>query len=572
MMEIPMLRLRFAIGGENRLFPLAGGRVRLGRGGDNDIVLADVSVSRNHAEIRRGPDGWHIHDLKSTNGVEINRVPVRSAPLRPGDRITIGAFELEVESVLPPASGSPAGASLAAAPAGGDLRAAEAPAAASEIPGLANATIVRPLADLTAALGLQPGPPAAAAAGSASGRWRPDAAADANAHRMLGYLARLARVLLVADSVDDVLVRVLDILFEALPVDRGFILLSDASSELVCEAARFKDRVELRPSEEVPVSRTMLRAVMRERVALVTFDALSDQRLSGGESIRLHQIRSAMCTPLWSSDHIIGVVQVDSPFQVGAFGEREVDFLATIANYAAVAIERLRYAAKAEFEKQVRTRLERYHSPALIEEVLRQGAGGSDDEGIRRLRAAEATVLFADLVGFTAFAEGSTPEHAAELLNAFLNLSVEAIFAAGGTLDKFIGDCVMAFFGAPVPQPDHAERAVRAAVEIQRSLQAWNADRAAQGLPGFAARVALNSGPVVVGDIGSARRVDYTVLGNTVNVAARLEALVARPGDVVLGPETYRLLAGVIPTEPLGEFQLKGLQQKILAHRVAALG
>ncbi|HEV3073665.1 MAG TPA: adenylate/guanylate cyclase domain-containing protein, partial [Thermoanaerobaculia bacterium] len=237
------------------------------------------------------------------------------------------------------------------------------------------------------------------------------------------------------------------------------------------------------------------------------------------------------------------------------------------ANYAAVAIERLRYAAKAEFEKQVRTRLERYHSPALIEEVLRQGAGGTE-EGIRQLRAAEATVLFADLVGFTAFAEDSTPEQAAELLNAFLNLSVEAIFAAGGTLDKFIGDCVMAFFGAPMPQPDHAERAVRAAVEIQRSLRVWNEDRAAQGLPGFAARVALNSGPVVVGDIGSARRVDYTVLGNTVNVAARLEALVAGPGEVVVGPETYRLLAGAIPTEPLGEFQLKGLQQKIIAHRV----
>jgi adenylate cyclase len=564
-----MLRLRFAIGDEDRVFPLTGGRVRLGRGGDNDIVLADVSVSRNHAEIRRGPDGWHIHDLRSTNGVEINRVPVRSAPLHPGDRITVGVFELEVESVLPPPVPGAAHSSLgpvsplAVAPAGAGQPAGEAPAAASDFPGLANATIVRPLADLTAALGLQAGGASAAGSPSTGGA----APADDNANRMLSFLARLARVLLVADSVDDVLVRVLDILFESLPVDRGFILLSDASSDLVCEAARFKDRVELRPSVEVPVSRTMLRAVMRERVALVTLDALSDQRLSGGESIRLHQIRSAMCTPLWSGDHIIGVVQVDSPFHVGAFGEREVDFLATIANYAAVAIERLRYAAKAEFEKQVRTRLERYHSPALIEEVLRQGAGGTD-EGIRQLRTAEATVLFADLVGFTAFAEDSTPEQAAELLNGFLNLSVEAIFDAGGTLDKFIGDCVMAFFGAPMPQPDHAERAVRAAVEIQRSLQAWNADRAAQGLPGFAARVALNSGPVVVGDIGSARRVDYTVLGNTVNVAARLEALVARPGEVVLGPETYRLLAGVIPTEVLGEFQLKGLQQKIIAHRV----
>ncbi len=565
-----MLRLRFAIGDENRLFPLTGGRVRLGRGGDNDIVLADVSVSRNHAEIRRGPDGWHIHDLRSTNGVEVNRVPVRSAPLRPGDRITVGVFELDVESAEPPAppvAVATPPAMPTAMPVAPGLQPGEEPPAASEIPGLANATIVRPLADLTAALGLQagavvPGAGAVSAAGAA-----PLAPAEDNANRMLSFLARLARVLLVADSVDDVLVRVLDILFESLPVDRGFILLSDASSDLVCEAARFKDRVELRPSMEVPVSRTMLRAVMRERVALVTLDALSDQRLSGGESIRLHQIRSAMCTPLWSGEHIIGVVQVDSPFHVGAFGEREVDFLATIANYAAVAIERLRYAAKAEFEKQVRTRLERYHSPALIEEVLRQGAGGTE-EGIRQLRTAEATVLFADLVGFTAFAEDSTPEQAAELLNAFLNLSVEAIFAAGGTLDKFIGDCVMAFFGAPMPQPDHAERAVRAAVEIQHSLRAWNEDRAAQGLPGFAARVALNSGPVVVGDIGSARRVDYTVLGNTVNVAARLEALVAGPGEVVVGPETYRLLAGAIPTEPLGEFQLKGLQQKIIAHRV----
>src|SRR6202158_677999 len=133
-----MLRLRFAIGDENRVFPLTGGRVRLGRGGDNDIVLADVSVSRNHAEIRRGPDGWHIHDLRSTNGVEINRVPVRSAPLHPGDRITVGVFELEVESVLPPpqvpgaAPPSLAGAAaLSRTPAGGGPAAREGPAASA---------------------------------------------------------------------------------------------------------------------------------------------------------------------------------------------------------------------------------------------------------------------------------------------------------------------------------------------------------------------------------------------------------------------------------------------------------
>jgi adenylate cyclase len=535
-----MLRLRYAVNDEDRTVSLTSGRVRLGRGNDNDLVLADVSVSRYHAEILREAESWSVHDLKSTNGVDVNGVPVERAPLRAGDVLSIGSFEIRVEeeevrSVRPkPATDDGEG-------------------------GLGNATIIRPLAAFAADYGLSQAvaiPPAGMGTGAGTEE-------QVYVHRMFGFLTRLARVLTVADSVDQVLTRVMELAFEAFPVDRGFILLSDDKGELVCELARVKDRVELRPSGEVPVSRTMLRTVMRERVALVTFDAQADQRLSGGESIRLHQIRSAMCAPLWSNDQIMGVIQVDSPVQVGAFGERDLDVLTTLANYVAVAVERIRYAKKAEFEKLVRTRLERYHSPAVIEEVLRRG-----DEGMQRLRSAHATVLFADLVGFTAFAENAPPEIVAESLDAFLDLSVEAIFRAGGTLDKFIGDCVMAFFGAPVAQPDHALRAVRAALEIQEGLDAWSAARAAEGLPGFKARVAVNSGPVVVGDIGSARRVDYTVLGNTVNVAARLEALVAQPGDVVLGPETMRLLDGALPTEPLGELQLKGLQQKIFAHRV----
>ena len=538
-----MLRLRYTVNGEDRVVPLAGGRSRLGRGSDNDVVLPDVSVSRYHAEILREPAGWSVHDLKSTNGVEVNRVPVERAPLRPGDLLTIGSFEVRLEEEEPAPRPKP-----------------EDPGE-STLAGLSNATIIRPLSEFAALYGLKDGlkegvkeipgrPPA------------PETGEQVYVHRMFGFLTRLARVLILAESVDDVLSRVLDLAFEAFTVDRGFILLSDDAGELICEMSRVKDRVELRPMGEVPVSHTMLQAVMNERVALVTFDAQSDQRLSGGESIRLHQIRSAMCAPLWSGERIMGVIQVDSPVHVGAFGERDLDVLTTLANYLAVAVERIRYAKRVELERQARTRLERYHSPGVIEEVLRRG-----DEGMRRLQSVEATVLFADLVGFTSFAENAPPELVAESLDAFLDLSVEAIFRAGGTLDKFIGDCVMAFFGAPVAQPDHALRAVRAALEIQAGLAAWNARRASEGLPGFKARVALNSGPVVVGDIGSARRVDYTVLGNTVNVASRLEG-VAPPGEVVIGSETHRLLGGAMPTEALGELQLKGLQQRIPAYRV----
>ena len=536
-----MLLLRYVLEGEEHTHPLTGAtgaRVRLGRGGDNDVVLSDVSVSRYHAELVREADGWYVQDLKSTNGVEVNRVPVERAPLQPGDRLGIGVFDIGLEKTEP--------------------RDVRMPVVDDTGPVLTNATIVRPLADFAATYGLTGLAEKAAPTAELVTREQTDA------DRRFGFLTRLANILIVAESVDEVLRRLLDIAFEALPVDRGFIHLDDGQGELECELMRIKDKVELRPAGEIPVSRTMLRAVIQERVALVTFDAQSDQRLSGGESIRLHQIRGAMCAPLWSGERIIGVMQVDSPFQVGVFSERDLDFLTTLANFAAVAVERIRWARQAELEKSLRNRLERYHSPAVVEEVLRQGA----DEGLGRLKPAQVTVLFADLVGFTPFAESARPEKVADSLDAFLNLAVEAIFRAGGTLDKFIGDCVMAFFGAPVPQEDHALRAVRAAIEIQRDLSAWNRERTAQGLPGFRARVALNSGPVVVGDIGSARRVDYTVLGNTVNVAARLEALAAKPGDVVLGPETWRLLNGAIPAEPLGELQLKGLQQRIQAYRV----
>ena len=543
-----MLRLRGKIEGKERVIPLERSELRIGRGGDNDLVLPDVSVSRRHASLRREGDGWHVHDLGSTNGVLLNQVPVKKAALRSGDRVKVGIFEFALE---------------------GDEVKTAAPIQQPVAPppprisdsGISSAPIVRPLADFSAEYGLD-----AASAARADKRKALD---HAYGSKIFGFLTRLARMLITSDSVDEVLARVTEIAFEALPVDRGFILLRDDDrGEAICELARFKDRVEYRPQTQVPVSQTMLATVMDQRVALLTYDALADQRLAGGESIRMHQIRSAMCAPLWSGERIIGVMQVDSPFHAGTFNEQDLDLLTALANYAAVAVERLRYAKKVEQERLMRSRLERYHSPAVIEEVMRR-EDTVEGEVVRRLKTAEATVLFGDLVGFTAFSESARPEDVAELLEAYFTHSVEAIFAAGGTLDKFIGDCVMAFFGAPMAQPDHARRAVRAAIEIQKELRAWNAARRAQGLTEAHARIAINSGPVVVGDIGSNRRVDYTVLGNTVNIASRLEESVAGAGEIVIGAETYQQLRGEIPAEALGEVALKGLQQKITAYRVA---
>ncbi|HEX9800079.1 MAG TPA: adenylate/guanylate cyclase domain-containing protein [Thermoanaerobaculia bacterium] len=536
-----MLRVRWTHQGRDETRNLQADEITIGRGNDNSIVLPDFSVSRRHAAIRKDADGWAVHDLMSTNGIQVNRVSVKHALLRSGDKIKIGVFELIVEDVAEP-------------------RATPLDSLPTPALGVApvNATIMRSIADFSAAYGLD---------AKASGELRVDkrkTLEQAYSNKIFGIMTRLGRLLIKTESVDEVIGRVLDIAFEALPVDRGFILLQDEKSgEIVCELARTKDKVEFRPKGQVPVSKTIVEQVMRDRVALLTVDAQSDERVKMGESIRLHQIKAAMCVPLWSGEKIIGVMQVDSPFHSGSFNEQDLDLLTALANFAAVAVERLRNAKRAEFERAARGRLERYHSPGVIESIVQ-----AEEGAIGGVKSAEVTVLFADLAGFTALSEQLSPEEVSAILEGYFTHAVEAIFEEGGTLDKFIGDCVMAFFGAPVPQADHAKRAVRAALKILDALDAWNQDRFDKEQPTLSMRIAINTGPVVVGDVGSNRRVDYTVLGNTVNVAARLEAYVGDATEITIGAETNRQLGDEFPTESLGQFQLKGLQRKIEAFRV----
>ena len=566
-----MLELQFVVNGEHQVVSLDRDETRFGRSGENEVVLPDYSVSRRHARVVREGDRWWVEDLKSTNGVQLNGQSVQRAEIQAGDGLKIGVFEMQVAGTGPqPADTLPVDEHPGVPPpppgaAGFESGPTQKTAQPSESAAISNATIVRSLRDFSAEYGLD-GAMGVASDASAVRQSKRQALDEAYASHVFGFLTRLARLLITTDSDDEILQHVLNIAFEVFPVDRGFILLKDEDSELQCEVMRLGDETEFRPTDDVPISKTMLQAVMNERVALLTYDALSDQRLAGTESVRIHQIRAAMCAPLWSGEKIIGVMQLDTPHHTGSFTEPDVDLLATLSNYCAVAIERNRAARDAEFQREVRNRLSRYHSPAVIEQVMHEDS--SPDVERVKVKRADVTVLFADIVGFTATSENSQPEEVAELMEGYFTHAVEAIFSFGGTLDKFIGDCVMAFFGAPMPQEDHAYRAVAAAVKIREALEQWNAQRASEGLPRVKTRVAINSGTVVVGDIGSNRRVDYTILGNTVNVAARLEEIVAEPGDIVLGEETHRQLDGIIPCEALGEFALKGLSRKIAAYRV----
>jgi adenylate cyclase len=298
------------------------------------------------------------------------------------------------------------------------------------------------------------------------------------------------------------------------------------------------------------LSRTIVTRVMTERVAMLAEDAQYDARFGGAGSIRaMVNVRSFMCAPLWNRSDVIGVLYADNP-QSKRFNAEDLDVFAAVANYAAVAIEQTRVAEQLRQEQQQRERLARYHSPAVVDRIVRGDVGEALEAQER-----DVTVMFVDLVGFTTRAERLTPLDTSRLLNQFFTRMAEHVFALEGTLDKFVGDGLLAVWGAPLPQADHADRAIAAARAMRASLAEMNREWPEHPLQ---MRVALNSGVALTGDIGSPRRREFTVLGDVVNVCSRMESMVCRPDQIVASRATIDRATAPATATPLGPFALRG--------------
>lgn len=536
-----MLQVLYEAEGRTQVFTLSKDVASIGRANDNDIVLNDFSVSRRHAFLKKEDGGWVIYDNQSTNGVKVNEKSVPSAGVQDGDQVLVGTFVLRFRNGPEAAAGKPAGARVVDS----------------------TSTRIRPISEFNQDFGLE----------KAIGAAPPDTTAErkrvvldvAYKNKVFEILVQVAKALISANDLSAVLDKVMDLIFEFLPVDRGFLLLEEADGTLRLSMSRFKSKKRMTSDGTAPYSRTIVDMVVKQKVAILTSDAQTDQRFESGESIRIQQIRSAMCAPLWRGESVIGVIYVDSPMHAGSFSEQDLDLLTALANFAAVAIERARLHERVVEEKRIRGRLERYHSPAVIEEIITEGTASGD---LKTVRTKVVTILFADIVGFTTWSEKMTADALSRLLTEFFTLASDAVFACGGTIDKFIGDAVMAFFGAPLDQPDHAARAVAAALKIREGMVEWNKERTGRGDPPLEVRIAVNTGEAIVGDIGSERRVDYTVLGNAVNVAARLEEFVAQPGDIVVGPDTWAAVRDRFEVAQLGFFALKGLTAQVPLYKV----
>lgn len=236
-----------------------------------------------------------------------------------------------------------------------------------------------------------------------------------------------------------------------------------------------------------------------------------------------------------------------------------------------LAVLALRYLTEERERVRITGLFGRYVSPQVVDQLVASGEAPRLG-GIRR----EVTVLFADIRNFTTVSERLEAEEVVEMLNHYFSRVCDAIQRHGGTLDKFIGDAVMVQFGAPLPYPDHADRAIRAALEIRdigQDFAAWVRQRfAGRDLPDFAVGVGLHTGPVVVGNVGSAQRMEYTAIGDTVNVASRIEGMTKQMGAAVLA-SADTLAAAHLPLR-LGvtrDVPLKGKAQSMILTEVLAI-
>ena len=529
--------------GEQSIDLQLGRKLVVGRAVTSDVPIYDPTISRRHAEVVLTESGVRVTDLGSSNGTFLNGAKITEAEAGANDVVTFGKVAFRVKEVTAPL------------PRPQVVPPAEFASPKPGVKGGAGGTIVRQLpvsGGVPAIVIDQPQ--------GSSHLKVPGQSQEERREKKLSLLLEVSKELSKQQELDRLLDKVVDFTFQIMNVDRVSILLLDGKSDELIPRISKSRTGDASAAKHVPQS--IARKAVEERVAILSDNAAADERFKG-KSILIQSVRSAMCTPLMGSDQkVLGILYVDNLTATHSFADEDLEFLIAFGGLTAVAIENSQLSERIRREALVRSNFERYFSPNIAQVIAEQ-----QDAGRLPSEKRPVVVFFSDIRGFTPMSETMSPDEIAKLLTEYFTEMVDKVFEHGGTLDKFMGDAIMALWGAPIAHEDDADRAVQCALAQLTELEKLNSKWKQEGRTEVQIGIAINFGEVFAGNIGSDRRLEYTVIGDAVNTAYRLCGK-AGPNEILISEPFYQQLKKKPPVEALEPIQVKGKAKKIPVYRV----
>ena len=522
-------------------YDLPEGITSLGRADENDIVLSGDLVSRKHARIHVMGDELEFEDLGSRNGSRLNGEPLLgTVPLKAGDAVSVGENSLAVRR--PSKSEHLATEQLKS----GVRHFGQ---GTNIAPAVLLAKEVRESYVLQALDNISPFEPEGALQVV-------PASTTPIAYESLLLLYRTVEKLSTASSLQAFLEPTMDLLRSRVDATTAVALLRDPGGIYRPAAIRHRGKLAV---GEVPISDAVLDEALRKGQALVVADVRGDLRFAQRESVILYDAGQVLCVPIGQEEPFTGVLYLTRRSGPPDELEALLDLCTAVAHLVQTGVQKFSKVGSGQGKGRLRDSLERFHAPDIVE---RRAAELEATEGQPHTRMDEttATILFADIAGFSQLTQKARPERVVEILNLFYEKMSGLVFSFEGTVDKFLGDGVMAIFGAPYGKGDDALRAVRTALTMQSE---W--DRA---MAKFAPeercplRIGLNTGRVLAGTVGSEVRLDYTAIGEPVNVAAWLCGI-ASARQVLISGKTLAAIGARFDVTPLGERLLRTGRDKV---------
>jgi adenylate cyclase len=521
--------------GLKRQWELPEGRaLTIGRAPDNDVRIDDLRVSRHHAVIRSiSRLRAELQNISHGNIVLLNDAPVNSETgdraLRAGDEIKIvqTRFRIAWNDEQPPLSYTD-----------------------------------EPLSMSTSMVPAETGVSALLMTTS-SQRTKDDEIKELRRKaEMLAQLCEMSAALSSDFDASSILDYATGVVMRTIPADCCAALLIDQGEDPRPVSLRFRQPNRDGSQQQPLISRTAVRTAIEKRVMLSSHDVRRDLNLNVSQSAVLQGIRSLACAPLVGREGVYGALYVDRRDVLETFTDVDTQLLAAVAAQAAIAVEAARAREREQREALARAAFARFMPEHIIRELVENPQkfqlGGTN----KRI-----TALFCDVRGFAKLSHRARPETIVDLLNILFTEMAAEIFQHHGTLNKYLGDGLMALFGAPVEGETDAVNAVTAAIGMQRRIKEVNAQLSAKNLPVVTLGIGINTGEATVGCIGAEQRSEYTAIGDTINIASRIEGQ-AKPGQVLVTQATASELGAVFPLSEPWSVEVKNIDEPVQIYSV----